>query len=194
MIADCTALILAGGLSTRMGRDKTRLDFDGKPLLQRTIDAMQALFPAVLVSVRELRNDIAAPQVCDEEPGAGPLAGLCSGLARARTTWVFAIAADMPFIDAAVIGSLAVERCDYEAVVPVVNGFPQPLTAFYRCAALPLFREEMAGSGRHGVRDVLGRLRVCWVQEASLRETDPELQSFIDLDTPADLARFKRLS
>ena len=52
MILDCTALILAGGLSTRMGQDKTRFELDGKSLLQRAIEAMQSLFPSVLVSVR----------------------------------------------------------------------------------------------------------------------------------------------
>ena len=63
MIPDCTALILAGGLSTRMGQDKTRLELDGKSLLQRAIEAMQSLFPSVLVSVRTWREDLLVPQV-----------------------------------------------------------------------------------------------------------------------------------
>ena len=81
MIPDCTALILAGGLSTRMGQDKTRFELDGKSLLQRAIEAMQSLFPSVLISVRTLREDLLVPQVEVEMPGGGPLAGVCSGLA-----------------------------------------------------------------------------------------------------------------
>ena len=193
MILDCTALILAGGLSTRMGQDKTRFELDGKSLLQRAIEAMQSLFPSVLVSVRTLREDLLVPQVEDEMPGGGPLAGVCSGLAHAQTPWVFAVAADMPFLDAAMVASLAARRDECQAVVPIINGFPQPLTAFYRCAARPVFQNVLSSSGRRGVRDVLERLDVRWVAEAELREIDPGLHSFVDLDTPSDLALIERL-
>lgn len=192
MIPDCTALILAGGDSRRMGRDKTRLEFDGQPLLQRVIGQMQTLFPQVLVSVRQARPGIDVPQVCDETSGAGPLAGLCAGLARAETPWVFAVAADMPFLNPALIGQLAQRRSSCQAVVPVVQGYPQPLTAFYARSALPAIHAALAGSGKHSLRDVLERLDVLWVDEESLHAADPGLLSFVDIDTPEDLVRARR--
>ena len=98
MIDDCTGLVLAGGNSRRMGRDKTALEFEGQTLLQRTVALLQTVFPQVLVSVRSYRQDVSVPQVIDAYPDAGPLAGLCAGLAKADTPWVFAVAADMPFL------------------------------------------------------------------------------------------------
>lgn len=65
MIADCTAIILAGGESKRMGRDKAALPLNGETLLQRVIASVQPLFVQTLVSVRELRGDVALPQICD---------------------------------------------------------------------------------------------------------------------------------
>ena len=97
MIEDCTAIVMAGGDSRRMGQDKADLVFDGETLLRRAIATMQAIFPKVIVSVRQVRAGLDVPQVCDELPASGPLAGLISGLAQAGTSWVFAVACDMPF-------------------------------------------------------------------------------------------------
>ncbi|SDH50528.1 molybdenum cofactor guanylyltransferase [Propionivibrio dicarboxylicus] len=188
MIADCSALILAGGLSTRMGVDKTSLEFEGQTLLQRAIDRMRDIFPEVIVSVRAHRNDVDLPQVVDETVGGGPVAGMCSGLAASRTPWLFAIAADMPYADQATIIRLAQYRSDdFQAIIPVVNGHPQPLFGFYRTEALPIFRSVLAGNGKRSLRSALSQLQVHWVDEALLRPGDPELRSFTDLDTPADL-------
>jgi molybdopterin-guanine dinucleotide biosynthesis protein A len=107
MIKDCTALILAGGDSRRMGQDKAALVLDGKTLLEHVTATMQQVFPKVIVSVRQLRSGVEVPQVCDEQEAGGPLAGLIAGLAQADTPWVFAVACDMPFVTARVIEKLA---------------------------------------------------------------------------------------
>ncbi|MDR0576606.1 MAG: molybdenum cofactor guanylyltransferase [Candidatus Accumulibacter sp.] len=186
MIADCTGLILAGGDSRRMGRDKTALEFGGRTLLARAIDLMQGVFPQVLVSVRHARGDIAATQVFDELPDAGPLAGLCAGLACSRTPWVFVMAADMPFLEAGVIRELAARRDDgHEAVVPVVGDVPQPLAAYYATTALPTLRAILAGTGGRGPRDALARLNAVYVHENRPHD-------FIDLDTPEDVTAAER--
>jgi molybdopterin-guanine dinucleotide biosynthesis protein A len=232
MIDDCTALILAGGHSRRMGCDKTALRFGGQSLLQRMIGLTQTLFPAVLVSVGQFRADVDVPQVCDEIPGAGPLAGLCAGLERVETPWVFAVAADMPGLRAEVVEKLATYRnasaanplslreragvragsaCHDankaapplsltpgpsprgrgEVVLPVVAGFPQPLAAFYAASALPVFKAALA-RGERSIHASLAGLDVCRVDENSLRRADAQLGSFIDLDTPEDVAAWKR--
>ena len=191
MIADCTGLILAGGESRRMGRDKTVLEFDGQTLLQRSVRLLQGLFPRVLVSVRQARGDVALPQVVDETSCAGPLAGLCAGLAQADTPWVFALAADMPFFSAKVIRQLAMRRGEGEAVVPVVGSISQPLAAYYAVTALPVLRATLAGSGKRSPRAALQSLNVVYVDESELRGADPA-RDFIDLDTPDDLAAARR--
>jgi molybdopterin-guanine dinucleotide biosynthesis protein A len=182
MIGDCTGLIMAGGDSRRMGRDKTALDFGGRTLLQRAASLMQGIFPRVLVSVRRPRADLALAQVTDELPDAGPLAGLCAGLAGAGTPWVFALAVDMPLLGSGLIRELAGRRDGFEAVVPVVRDVPQPLAAYYAVSALPVLRAALAGPGRRGPRAVLERLNACLVRADGMQD------GFIDLDTPGDVA------
>jgi len=189
MIEDCTALIFAGGDSRRMGRDKLSLQVGGQSLLQRTLDLAQTLFSSILVSVQNPRDDIDAPQVCDEIPGAGPLAGLCTGLQHATTSWVFAVAADMPYLLPEVIERLAGRRAGHQAVVPVIGGQPYPLTAFYAVSALPALRGVLARPGKPGLFAALPELDVCPVDEHDLTDIDRKLRSFIDLDTPEDAAR-----
>lgn len=191
MIADCTGLILAGGDSRRMGFDKTALRFGDQTMLQRVVRLMQTVFPHVLVSVKQRRENIDVPQVLDEYPDAGPLAGLCAGLAQSRTPWAFAVAADMPFLNPEVIGRLAAWRDDFQAVVPVIQGHPQPLATYYAVSALPLIRTLLDAPGKHSMRAALERLKVCHVHESRLQAFDCGLESFIDLDTPEDVAALK---
>ncbi|BBE51418.1 putative molybdenum cofactor guanylyltransferase [Ferriphaselus amnicola] len=186
-IEDCTALILAGGDSRRMGQDKATLVLDGKSLLERVTGTMQAIFPRVIVSVRQQRVGLELRQVCDEVTASGPLAGLIAGLAQAETPWVFAVACDMPFVSPALVVKLADFRAGHQAVVPMVGGHPQPLAAFYAASALEAMRTSLA-SGDLSLRGMLGKLDVCFVDEAELRACDPQLRSFFDLDTPQDVA------
>lgn len=185
MIEDCTAVILAGGNSTRMGEDKAALQLDGVSLLQAVIDVVEPLFARTLVSVRERREGLKLPQICDAEPGLGPLAGVVSALENIDTPWAFVAACDMPFIAPEIVVRLAQMRGDFQAVVPVVQGFRQPLLAFYRRDALPVFRDNLLAGDRSFTR-ALEKLNVRFIGQDELMATDPALESFIDLDTPED--------
>lgn len=193
MIADCTAVILAGGESRRMGQDKANLPLGGRTLLQSVIATMQPLFAEVIISLRQPRPEIALPQVCDNPLHIGPLAGLAAGLERAATPWVFAVACDMPFITPAVIEYLARQRAGHQAVVPVVQGYPQPLAAFYAASGLAAARDCLNGNGKHSLRALLEHLQVRYVNEAGMPDachastTLKTNGSFFDLDTPEDV-------
>jgi molybdopterin-guanine dinucleotide biosynthesis protein A len=188
MIEDCTAIILAGGNSQRMGSDKARLLLDGQTLLQRVTATMQQMFPKVMLSVRQPRPETDLPQIRDEPSCAGPLAGLVSGLAAADTPWVFAVGCDMPFIVPDVIELLWQRREGCQAVVPVVQGYPQPLAAFYARTSLGVMRTILESDGKKSLQAVLKRLDVRYVEESQLQSVDPCLRSFLDLDTPQDVA------
>lgn len=187
MISDCTAIILAGGDSRRMGQDKAMLEFSGQPLIQAAIDTMQRLFPGTILSVRAPRPEIKLPQVCDMEQDGGPLNGLASALAQVTTPWAFAVGCDMPFVSSALVEQLAAHRAEYQAVVPVVDGRLQPLAAFYSTGCIPLMRVSLS-LGDKSLLGVLKQLHVCYVEEDELQRTDPQLRSFFDLDTPQDVA------
>ncbi|MFZ5522588.1 MAG: molybdenum cofactor guanylyltransferase [Pseudomonadota bacterium] len=188
MIEDCTAIILAGGDSQRMGSDKARLLLDGQSLLQRVTVTMRQMFPKVLLSVRQPRPEIDLPQIRDDPSCAGPLAGLVSGLAAADTAWVFVVGCDMPFIVPEVIELLWQRRDDCQAVVPVVHGYTQPLAAFYAQTSLGVMRTILESDGKKSLQAVLKRLEVRYVEESQIQSVDPCLRSFLDLDTPQDVA------
>ena len=194
MIEDCTAIILAGGDSQRMGSDKASLLLGGQTLLQHVIATMQQVFPQVIVSVRQPRPEIDLPQVCDEQSsvgmpvGVGPLAGLAASLGHVTTAWAFVVACDMPFVEPAMVKLLAKYRFEYQAVVPVVQGHQQPLAAFYASSCLGTIRSHLAGGEKNSLRAVLEQLQVRYVDETELLKADPALRSFFDLDTPQDVA------
>ncbi len=186
MIEDCTALILAGGESRRMGKDKANLSFSGKTLLQKIASELSPLFSGIIVSSKELRPDCSLPQVLDHPEHHGPLAGLLAGLEHAGTSWVFAVACDMPFISAPLIEYLSTLREGYDAIVPIASNHPQPMAAFYSSRSLDALRDLMQDGKAHSMREFLDRISALYVNEEKLREHDPMLKTFFDLDTPHD--------
>lgn len=198
MISDCTAIIMAGGDSRRMGRDKAGLRLGDQTLIQHVACALKPVFQNVRVSVHQHRPEIDLPQICDLVPDAGPLAGLCAALAQVAsigsdaTSWIFVVATDMPFLRSRLIERLAQERGGFDAVVPVVGGLPQVLAAFYSTSALATLQGILAGEGKSSLRAALEPLNVCYVDQSRLQESDPGLRSFIDLDTPQELDRARQ--
>jgi molybdopterin-guanine dinucleotide biosynthesis protein A len=187
MISDCTAVILTGGDSRRMGQDKASLLLGERSLLQHVVSIVQPLFSDVIVSVRQPRAEITLPQVCDDINHRGPLAGLAAGLQNSKTSWVFAVACDVPFIEHAVIDRLACFRDGYQAVVPMVRGYPQPLVAFYAVSCVDSLLECLTGDGKRSLRELLDKLQVRYVSEDELMLAESALRNFFDLDTPEDV-------
>ena len=177
---------MAGGDSSRMGRDKANVTLGDKTLLQTVTATMQQLFPKVIVSVRQPRAGIDLPQIRDEQPNGGPLAGLVASLGHIATPWAFIVACDMPFVVPEVVELLARYRSRHQAVVPVVHGHPQPLAAFYAVSCLTPLRACLEAQQK-GLRDALKQLDVRYVDEAEMLQADPHLRSFFDLDTPRDV-------
>jgi len=193
MIDDCTAIILAGGESQRMGRDKAMLPFADQPLIQSIISVIQPLFPTTILSVRECRPEISLPQVCDKQADGGPLMGLLSAMSGINTSWAFVVGCDMPFVSSALVQQLAEQRFQQQAVIPVVHGQLQPLSAFYARSCLPLMHNSFS-QGDKSLLGAIKHLQVSYVDETMMMQTDPQLRSFLDLDTPQDLAMAQQLA
>jgi molybdenum cofactor guanylyltransferase len=194
-----TVLILAGGRSARMGRDKAWLEIDGLPLVERVARRLLPLAGEIVFSANDAprfddlvaRLPVPAQVVADIFPDAGPLAGLHAGLTAARHDTVLAVATDMPFVDHAVVEGM-VRLCeDADAVVPrlAAEGFdetqPEPLHAIYRKSCLPAIERALTANRRR-VISFLPDVSVCYVDEETLRSIDPELSSFRNVNTPEE--------
>lgn len=143
------AVLLAGGESRRMGRDKATIELDGEPLWRRQLRILRALEPdQIFVSARTappwLPREVEL--LVDDAPSRGPLSGLTKALARMRTTHLIAIAVDMPFMTAdelQALRHLAREGC---GVVPTIGERAEPLAAVYPRAASREFTAALGGS------------------------------------------------
>lgn len=134
-LGDATGLVLAGGRSSRMGRDKALLRYEGQRLVDRAIAILGRHCDAVMVASGDGRRlDVTAPQVADAVAGAGPLAGIAAGLATATTPLVAVMAVDAPFADPAVLALCADRLGDAGVCLPDVDGVLQPLHAVWSTA------------------------------------------------------------
>lgn len=133
-----TAGILAGGGSTRMGRDKALLPFRGRTLLDHQLDLLRALFPRVVVAGAgpfRARSDFEG--VPDLLPERCALTGIHAALAASRTEHTFVVACDMPGLNPRLVTHLVERRFGADVVLPLSGGGPEPLHAVYSRACLP---------------------------------------------------------
>jgi molybdopterin-guanine dinucleotide biosynthesis protein A len=144
-----SALLLAGGESRRMGRDKATLEFGGQRLWERQLQLLRALGPAkIFVSARTtpawLPGDVEL--VVDDPPSRGPLSGLTKALATMRTTHLIALAVDMPFMTSDVLRRLLQQATEACGIVPIIGGQAEPLAAIYPAEAAADFQAALAGA------------------------------------------------
>ncbi len=196
-----SVLILAGGRSTRMGRDKAWLEWEGQPLIEHVLGQLMVLADEVLVSTNDADSyarieegwPVPVRLVADQYPGAGPLAGLHAGLTAARNELLFAVATDMPFVNRRLAYEVLNQCSGVDAALPrlIVAGQdqpqPEPLFAAYRKTCLPAIEVALTAGRRRAV-SFLADVKVRYVNEDVLRRWDPELKSFRNVNTPADWA------
>lgn len=144
-----SGVLLAGGESRRMGKDKATLRFRGKPLWQIQLDLLRRLSPLeVFVSARTdppwRPNDIEF--VADQAPSRGPLSGLAAALAQMHGTHLLALAIDMPFLNARYLRSLCGRIEPGCGVLPKIGSRAEPLTAIYPAEARVDFATALAGT------------------------------------------------
>lgn len=192
-----SACILAGGRATRLGgRTKPLVAIDGATILERQLAVLAPRVGELLIAIAPGAAPLPVPPglrvrfVEDAAEGAGPLGGIAAALAASANPWLLVVAGDLPRLHGDLV-DLLIAACaaDLDAVAPRVRGLPEPLLACYATSALPAAQARLA-AGRRKTSGLLTdeRLRVRWLDEPALRAADPDLTSFSDIDTPADLA------
>ncbi len=190
-----TGIILAGGRSRRMGKNKALLPLPGnhpQTFIEYLVAAIAPYCAEVLVVARDqaqVANYTFLPParvVFDDIPDYGPLMGIKSGLRVTHASSALVTAVDMPCVRPAVLAFLLNHYRENTLLVPLVHAVPQVLLAIYPRSILPLI-ETCIQQGRRDPRCLLDIAPVQYIEEAQLREVDPELRSFIGVNTPEEL-------
>jgi molybdopterin-guanine dinucleotide biosynthesis protein A/molybdopterin converting factor small subunit len=198
-IADATAIILAGGKSSRMGKPKALLEFSGEPLIVHLVRTLKNIFAeTVIVAAPEQElPPVTARVVRDEVPHQGPVGGICYGLRTAVGEFAFVTSCDVPFLNRSVIAYLLSQISEHDVVVPYWQGRFQPLHAVYRKSVLP-FLEAQLERGELRPVYLFDKVRTYKIGEDKIRRFDPEGLSFLNMNTPEEygeaLKRWKELS
>ncbi|MHC4097464.1 MAG: NTP transferase domain-containing protein [Planctomycetota bacterium] len=161
-----TAIVMAGGNNTRMGRDKSMLPIDGQPMIKHISRQLVPYFRQILVSSNHASRYgfLGVHIVPDAVTDRGPLMGITSALRVSSNEVNFVIACDIPEIDTGLVKSMLRQVGDYDAVVPVVGPMRyEPLFAVYRKSALPTLEQSLQ-SGSNRVVDALSRCRVKYIE------------------------------
>ncbi len=190
-----SGIILAGGSSRRMGKNKALLTLPGNQavtFIEYLVSLLEECCSETLIVARDQPHarDYVFPGVrvtIDEAPGIGPLMGLYSGLSAIHTTRAFVVAVDLPCVQPALLSFLLSQPLPTDTLlVPLVHNIPQVLLAIYPRSILPIVREQLL-QGRHDLRCLLKVAPVQFVEEAQLRQIDPQLRSFMNINTPEEL-------
>jgi molybdenum cofactor guanylyltransferase len=160
--AQAAAVILAGGDSRRMGRDKALLEIDGRPLIALIAGRLAELFDEIVVGANRPADYafLGRPIIPDREPGLGPLMGIASCLDRLTNDLAFVTACDIPAIDLRFVASMLEQADGYDWVLPQAGPETyEPLFAVYRKTVVAPALAVLAGGGRRIV-ELLDRVRV----------------------------------
>jgi molybdenum cofactor guanylyltransferase len=190
-----------------MGQDKVWMMLDGQPLIERVVRRLLPVAAEVLVSAGDpapygalLRGlPIPCRVVADAYPGYGPLAGMQAGLSAAGTDLALVVAADMPFLNIALLQHMIELAEGYDGVVPHIYdvrkriGAPEPLHALYRRSCLPAIERHLAAADRQ-VLCFFDEVRILSLAPEEIRGFDPDLLSFFNVNTPADWQEAQRIA
>ena len=181
-----------------MGMDKRSLSIHGKPLLDRVLSVLLDVFPEVLLVLAEediSRQEDRIQTVTDLVPGCAAVGGLYTGLYYSRYPRAFVVACDMPFLDPAVI-EMFPQKTDATDIVlaQLVNGL-QPLHGLYSKKCLP-FLKEMIDSQDLRLQNIADKqgLTVHRIPESEIKVLDPQLLSFLNVNSPADVEFAKKIN
>ncbi|MBS3873488.1 MAG: molybdenum cofactor guanylyltransferase [Firmicutes bacterium] len=187
-----TAIILAGGLSTRMGFSKEALLINGERLLYSLHDTLRRRFEQIIVVSNTLEDSEKRmlEVVRDELVGLGPLGGIHAGLKTAKSRYSYVLACDMPYLNMDYVsflqGRLPPPDQEISALVTALGCHMEPFNGFYNRSLVDPIR-VFAATGQKSLTAFLRSQSAVLVDEDTARRFSPDWSMFANINTPADM-------
>lgn len=199
-----SAIVLAGGVSRRLGQDKRQLRLcgtAGPTLLECVIGIVARLCADVVVVVNDPARwaNLPARLVSDIYADGGALGGIYAGLLATEHEYALAVACDMPFLNIELIGAMLARPRDYDVLVPrslqpdaTRNALNvEPLHAIYAKACLAPIYATLEG-GRRQIAAFFPAVHVAYIEPEETRRYDPSGRSFLNINTPEQMTEAVR--
>ncbi len=190
-----TAIILAGGKSTRMGKDKLRIKINGNYLIDKIVNKLKQEFDEIIIVTNDplYKRDDDVIVIEDEIKNCGPFSGLYTGLKRSSSSYAFVIACDMPYVnldfiryEKKYINSL------FDVVITKIGDFTEPLYGFYNKELVPQIFKEIK-NGQYRLHNFLKKTNTKYVDEKIAQSFQADLLMFKNLNTMSDLDDFLKV-
>lgn len=194
-IKDVSGVVLAGGRSTRYGENKALVELHGIPLIERVLGIMCPIFHRVIIitNTPDEYSYLELPMYQDIIKGLGPLGGIITGLGVIPDNAGFFVACDMPFLNEGLIRHIVKIKADFDVVVPRIFGNMEALHALYD-KGCQIKIEALINSRIYQVFRFFNEVSVRYVDEDEVRIFDPDLRSFLNINSPEGLNDVDKLS
>jgi molybdopterin-guanine dinucleotide biosynthesis protein A len=193
-----TAIILAGGKSSRLGRSKALQVIEGKSLIQWVIDRLATLSTEIIIATAHgeaipCSSAVRIKTVADTYPGKGPLVGIYSGLVASSSSRAIVVGCDTPFLSVGLLEYMTQICSTFDVIVPRIKNELEPLCAVYskNCSS-PI--QGLLEQDEMRIRKLFGMVKVKYVEEDEINRFDPEHLSFFNVNSQADLDRARKLA
>ncbi|NLD37890.1 MAG: molybdenum cofactor guanylyltransferase [Desulfatiglans sp.] len=190
-----TGIVLAGGKSSRFGSNKALALFNGMPLIERATFALGRVFKNLMIITNTPLeySYLKIPLYQDIIKGMGPVGGLYTGLDALDDDWAFFCACDMPFINEDLVRYIAGLKEGYDAVVPKVDWKIEPLHALYSKRCLQAMKDLIIKKEFQTIK-AFNSISVRFVGEEEIKQFDPELKTFLNVNRQDELERIIKLA
>ncbi len=190
-----TGVVLAGGSSSRMGQNKALLKLDSDTMIERVVDSLQSLFGETIVVTNNeeeysMLNNVRFVRDFKNLEVKSSLVGLYSGLISANSDYIFVVACDMPLLNIPLIEFMKDKIKNQDILIPNIKGYYEPLHAFYSKSCLNSMKNQLDQKD-YKILNFFSKLNVEIIDEASIRQFDPHLNSFLNINNYEEYMEFK---
>lgn len=192
-----TAVVLAGGKSSRMGCNKAFLKLGQKTMIETIVESLQKIFKNVIIvtDIPEeytMLNKVVFIQDIIDTKEKNSLIGLYSGLVESKTDYVFVTGCDMPFLNIGLIEYMIKSKEDEDVVIPFYSGHYEPLYAIYNKKCIPEFK-KLIQKNRFKIIDIFENLNVKEIKKSEIIKFDPNTSCFKNINTYEQYIEIKDL-